>query len=253
MNPTKRAYLELHIAVILYGFTAILGNLINLTAFMIVWWRVLLASISFLFLIKVLDKLRSLPNKVIVRFALIGVLVALHWVCFYGSIKYANSSVALVCMATTSFFTSLIEPVITRSKFDPLQIGSGLMIIPGMFLIVNNLEVGMLFGVWVGLMAAFLAALFATFNKKYIKDSDPNTISFIELGSAWIFSAFASNLVINLEPVYGIILAIFILKEHKDLNPNFYLGVGIIIMVVFIYPFLSKRMKSNCLFLILTN
>lgn len=286
----NRAYLELHIAVFLFGFTAILGAMLSLPAFMIVWWRVLFASLSLLFLIQFGRKLHLIPKRKIVIYLGIGILVGLHWLCFFGSIKYANASVALVCMATASLFTSFIEPLVFKTRIKPLEVGLGLVVIPAMALIVNHLEVSMRLGFWIGLMASFLASSFAVLNKKYIDDADPLSITFLELSSAWVFlsmllpfyhnrfpevnympvgwdwlyisilvllcttlayvlalkslqhlSAFASNLTINLEPVYGIILAIIILNENKELNPQFYWGVFIILLSVALYPYLINK------------
>lgn len=260
---------------------------------MIVWWRVLFASISLLFLIQFGRNLKKIKRINIIRYLGIGVLVAIHWLCFYGSIKYANASVALVCMATASLFTSFLEPLITRSRIQFMEIGIGFIIIPAMILIVNNLDVSMHTGVWMGLAAAFLAAFFAVLNKKYIDGADPLSITFLELFSAWVFlslllpgylyyedvpflpqgldwlymailvllcttlayvlalrslqhiSAFASNLVINLEPVYGIVLAIVILKENKELSVNFYWGVAIIVLSVILYPMLKSKLNPK--------
>jgi drug/metabolite transporter (DMT)-like permease len=288
----KGAYIKIHIAVLLFGFTAILGDLIQLPAVMIVWWRVLLTSFSLLFFIQFGKKLREISGKQIRTYAIIGMLIGLHWICFYGSVKLSNASVCLICMSTTSLFTSLIEPIMIRTKFNKIELMLSAMIIPGMLLVVNNIDLRYMAGVWVGLAAAILAAIFSTLNKANIKGADPYTISFIELSSAWgmisiillflwvsgnqpsaflpgsiydwIFliimallcttlahvltlqalkylSAFASNLVINLEPVYGILLAIVILKEHKELNIMFYLGASIIVLSVLIYPYLNKR------------
>ena len=221
----------------------------------------------------------------------IGVIVALHWICFYGSIKLANASIAVLCMATASFFTSIIEPFFTQRKFIWLDFIFGILIVPGMFMIVNNTRLDMLPGIWVGLLAAALAATFATLNKKYIHTARPLQISFLEMSSAWLFislllpwlftlpetgnflpsqwdwaylvvlsllcttlpyaltvralhhvSAFASNMVINMEPVYGVILAWLILGDNEDLNPEFYMGTALIIVVVFLYPVFRRRM-----------
>jgi drug/metabolite transporter (DMT)-like permease len=288
----KGAYIKIHIAVLLFGFTAILGDLIQLPAVMIVWWRVLLTSFSLLFFIQFGKKLREISGKQIRTYAFIGMIIGLHWICFYGSVKLSNASVCLICMSTTSLFTSLIEPIMVRTKFNKIELMLSAMIIPGMLLVVNNIDLSYMAGVWVGLASAFLAAIFSTLNKANIKGADSYTISFIELSSAWgmisimlgflwvtgnqpsaflpvsifdwIFliilallcttlahvltlqalkylSAFASNLVINLEPVYGILLAIVILKEHKELNTMFYLGASIIVLSVLIYPYLNKR------------
>lgn len=290
MDQVKRSYLELHFSVLLFGLTAILGDLIQLSAPVLVWWRVLITSLSFIFIVNISGMFARVGKRDMLRFMGIGVIVALHWICFYGSIKLANASIAVLCMATASFFTSVIEPFLLRKKFVWLDFAFGLMILPGMVLIVNNTRLDMLPGFWVGLLAAALAALFATLNKKYIHTARPLQISLLEMSSAWLFitllspvilsldstgpvmptgrdwiyllvlsllcttlpyalsvralqhvTAFASNMVINLEPVYGVILAWLILGDHEDLNESFYLGTAMIIAVVFLYPIFRKR------------
>jgi len=181
MNKINKSYLELHIAVFLFGFTAILGDLISLTATNLVWWRVLITSLSFFFLTPIVKNLRTIPRKLIWTYAGIGVLVAIHWITFFASVKYSNASICLVCMATGSFFTALVEPLVTKEKWKMLQIGLGMLIVPGMIMIVKNLEGGMMLGVGLGLISAFLAATFSSLNKKYIKEADPYDITFIEL------------------------------------------------------------------------
>lgn len=294
MNPISRAYLELHIAVILFGFTAILGKLISLNAFELVWWRVLITSVSLLFLIRFGSRLKRISKKRILQYLGIGVIVAVHWVTFFGSIKFANASITLVCMATTSFFTALSEPLIMHYKPRKYEIMLGLAIIPAMFLIVDLQDLGVRIGVLLGLLSAFLASLFGSFNKKYIHDADSMTITFLELSSAWLFlslclpfiyasdpdhfrilptgndwifliilalacttlayvlalrslkiiSAFAANLVVNLEPVYGILLAVVILKEHHELPPRFYIGFLIIIAIILSFPYFRKKFQQ---------
>ena len=294
MNPTQRAYLELHIAVLLFGLTAILGDLIALPAVVLVWWRVLITSCSILLMINVVAELRKLPRRLVVRFMGIGILVALHWITFFGAIKFSNASVCLVCMATTSFFTAILEPLIRRQAIKWYEIALGVMIVPGMMMIVNNLTFDMLTGVWVGLISALLASLFAIFNKMLVEEAAPLTITFLELSSAWGFislclpfyfwmqpealfwpdlydlayllllallcttlayvlalrslkylSAFASNLTVNLEPVYGIILAWVILQEHEELSNGFYWGCLIILLAVLSYPLLKARFEPS--------
>lgn len=294
MNDTQKAYFQLHIAVILFGFTAILGDLISLSAFILVWWRVLITSISLLFFIGFGKKLMTIPKKRILQFMGIGVLVALHWICFFGSIKYANASVCLVCFATTSFFTSFLEPIITKRSFRWYEMSLAVIVIPGMILIVNNIDLSMMLGVWIGLIAAFLASLFAIFNKQLVNEADSFSITFIELASSWLFislilpfyfmneesisffpnfkdlgyllvlallcttfayvialnalkhvTAFAANLTLSLEPVYGIVLAVLILKENKELGFGFYMGSALIILSVLIYPIIKKYFEKS--------
>jgi drug/metabolite transporter (DMT)-like permease len=294
MNVTTRAYLEMHIAVLLFGFTAILGDLIQLPAISLVWWRVLLTCLSICFLIPISRELRRLDRRTILQFMGIGVLVGLHWICFYGAIKLANVSIALICMAVTALFTSVLEPLFFRRRLNWYELLLGVAVIPGMMLIVNSIQTNMLLGVWVGLFSAFLASTFAILNKKMVKAARPFTITFLELGSACLFisvvlpvyfqtdetatflppdwtdwaylvvlallcttlayslslralehlSAFASNLSLNLEPVYGILMAWLILNEHEELSPHFYYGVAVILLAVLSYPLLRRLKKE---------
>lgn len=297
MTPTQRSYAELHLAVFLFGFTAILGDLISLPALSLVWWRVFFASLSFFFLLPVIKLFRTTQRKILLQYMGIGLLVALHWICFFGAIKLANPSIVLVCMATTSFFTSLVEPLFSRKKIKAYEILLGLLIIPGMVLIVKGAEIGMLPGIAVGLIAALMAALFATLNKLLVGNLEEKSVSFLELGSAWLFlsivlpfyfffseegpsisfwpqgpdwlylivlallcttlayvlalrslrhlSAFASNLTVNLEPVYGIILAYFLLDDKQELGSHFYWGALLILLSVFAYPILRRWNKRK--------
>ncbi|MCZ2100375.1 MAG: DMT family transporter [Chitinophagales bacterium] len=289
-------YIQIHTAVLLFGLTAILGELIHLPAVVLVWWRVLLTVFSLLFFIQFGKHLSQLPKALIWRYLGIGAIIGLHWICFYGSLKLSNVSICLVCLSTTTFFTSIFEPWFTNKKIEPMQVFTGMLIIPGMILIVNNIESGYYLGVGVGLLSALFAAIFSVLNKIYIQETDPYTMSFIELSGSWMLvslalllltisgvelhtylpvtwiewlwliilaflcttwaqvltlkalrqlSAFAVNLTINLEPIYGIILAILLFKEHKSLTPMFYIGAAIILLSVFLYPILSKYKSST--------
>ena len=186
MDATKRAYLELHIAVFLWGFTAILGDVIQLSALMLVWWRVLITSISLVFMIRLGKALRKLTRKTILQFAFVGALTGLHWLTFFGAIKLSNASITLVSMATCAFFTAIIEPLILRSPVKWWEIFLGFLVIPGMALVVENVDVSMHAGIWVGLLSAFLAAVFSILNKKWIHNAEPLSITFIEMTSAWL-------------------------------------------------------------------
>ena len=287
MSKKFVAYLQLHIAVILFGLTAILGDLISISAVPLVWWRVLIASVSLLFFIQLGRKLKELSPSTIRLFLGIGCIVGLHWMCFYGSIKLANASVALITMATTTFFTAIIEPILTPKKFSTYDMTVSVLIIVAMLFVAQTLDFSYLMGLLVGLLSALLASLFAILNKKYVDRASPYEISFLEMFGAFILisfiipflymkgievvphptdwkyllilalacttfafiisllalrhvSAFEANLVINLEPVYGIILAIIILKEHKELSPSFYFGAALIMLLVFSHPVLKK-------------
>lgn len=189
MDETKKAYLELHLTVFLFGFTGILGKLISLEELPLVWWRMFFTSLSFLlFLPMILKAVKQVNDwKFIRHLSLIGVLVAIHWVCFFGSIKYSNVSIALICFSTTTFFTSLLEPIMTKAKFNKFEIGLGLLIIPGMYLIVNAIKVAYIFGVIIGVIGALLASIFSIMNKKIVNKIDAVSITAIELSSGWAF------------------------------------------------------------------
>ncbi len=232
---------------------------------------------------------KELGWKQIVPLILVGFVAGLHWITFYGSIKLANASIALIALATTSFFAAILEPLIFKSPFRWLDLILGIVIIPAMGLIVYSVQESMILGIWVGLASALLAALFAILSKRYMNEISAVRVSFLEIFGAFILlsiilpftnectvealtptkqdwmyliflalictsfaqylairalkyiSAFNFTLTVNLEPVYGIILAILLLKENKELNTQFYIGVVIIVITVFSYPYLKKR------------
>lgn len=197
-------------------------------------------------------------------------------------------------MATTAIFTSVIEPIYLKRRFEWFELIIGIIVLPAMILIVNNIAFEMRIGVLLGLISAFLASLFNTLNKKHIEKGLEKEISFVELGAAWIalslllplhllsdpdvvflpsvkdigfllilallctnfafvlsmkalnhITAFGSSLTMNLEPLYGIFIAMIILGEHKELNLNFYIGVILIIASVLIYPFIKNHKRRT--------
>src|SRR5688572_23083839 len=117
MNSHRRALIELHICVALWGFTAILGKLITLPTAQLVFWRMLLVTLSLMLFPRVWRSLAGIPPRTMLIFAGIGVVVALHWLAFYGSVKLANASVAATCMALAPVVTALIEPWLTGARF----------------------------------------------------------------------------------------------------------------------------------------
>ncbi|MFM9945209.1 MAG: DMT family transporter [Bacteroidia bacterium] len=298
------AYVKLHIAIFLFGFTAILGKLITLEQIGLVWNRLWISFVGLLILPGVIMGLKNLSKKEILRFTGIGVLVALHWVTFYGSIKLGDSaSVTLACLATSPLFTSFIEPLITKRRVLKTEVFLGLLTILGVYFVTG---VGSFFypAIFAAIVSALMASTFSTLNKKYIAQHNTLSISVIEFFSGWSFlclllpfyfywdsnfsimpqtidltrswhftwlgihsdwyylivlgllctclafvlnlnalkhvSAFTANLSINLEPVYGIILAAIIFKENTELNLEFYLGTGIILSCVILHPLLQK-------------
>lgn len=183
MSDRFRAYLFLHSAVLLFGLTGIFGKLIELPETTIVWYRTLLTVLSLLFFPDVLRNILSLPRVTILSLMGIGVLVALHWTFFFGAIQLTNVSITLSVLATGSFFTSILEPVILRTKVRWYQILLGLTVVPGVWFIYQGSEdngnLGL--GILTALLSTLLASLFGILNKKMVAKYNPVSITFLEL------------------------------------------------------------------------
>jgi len=190
----KTALLRLHLAVLLWGFTAVLGKLISYGSFNLVWHRMFLTTLFYLFMPAVWRGFRTLNSKHLTVFAGIGVLIALHWVTFYGSIKIGNSvSLALGCFGAVSFFAALLEPLIIRTPFRRQELMLGLLVLVGLALIYQArpqetvAAEQFVAAAGVGIISAFLAALFSVLNKKYLSTHSTLSVSTLELGSGFLF------------------------------------------------------------------
>jgi len=171
----KKAFVQLHIAVFLAGFTGILGRLISLNEGMLVWYRLLFTAITMWVLFGVLKKIHKIPLSDILKIGGVGFIAAMHWVTFYGSIKYANVSVALVCFSSTSFFTALFEPLILRQRINRAEVVLGLMTLAGIY-IIFHFDEQYKTGILIGLISAILAALFPIFNREFLKRVNVETM-----------------------------------------------------------------------------
>jgi drug/metabolite transporter (DMT)-like permease len=171
----KKAFIQLHIAVFLAGFTAILGKLISLNEGMIVWYRMLFTAVTMWLLFAVMGKLRKIPLTDIVKISGVGFIAAMHWVTFYGAIKYANVSVALVCFSAIGFFTALFEPLILRKKINYGEILLGMLTLSGIY-IIFHFDTHFKTGIIIGLISAVLASLFPIFNREFLKRINVETM-----------------------------------------------------------------------------
>src|SRR5688500_15614365 len=138
MTDARKAFLQIHLCVVLWGFTAILGKLITLPALPLVWWRMLLVVAALALVPRVWRGLRAMPPRLFWSYAGIGVLVALHWLTFYGAIKLANASVAATCIALASVFTALLEPSLAGTRFNRRDLALGVAVLPGVALVVGG-------------------------------------------------------------------------------------------------------------------
>lgn len=289
----KKAFLQLHAAIFLAGFTGVLGRLITINEGLLVWYRMFFSAVFLLGLSLFSKKIKFLPWRQALPLVGIGSIVALHWVFFYGSVKYANVSVSLVCFSTMGFFSAFLDPLISKRKMDLVEMLLGIMVMFGVYLIFH-FDQGFRWGIFYGIISSLLGAVFTIVNKKYVDKHDAQVITFYELGGGWLslnfilpfylqFVAFSSyfpslsdflwllvlsllctvlafnlsikalkkispftvNLSYNLEPVYGILLAFVIYKEHLELGLSFYAGLLIIFLTVVIQTIRVWKTRGN--------
>lgn len=180
----NRNLLILHLTVVVWGFTGILGNLISISAIHLVWYRVLIAFVSLAGYFWYKRQSFAVERARLIRFFLTGGLVGLHWILFFESIKVSTVSVTLVCLSSVTLFTAIIEPLFYKRRTSKMEVFVGLLIIVGIYLIFK-FESQYVKGIVLGLLAALAAALFGTINSKLVKKSGASLISLYEMLGAW--------------------------------------------------------------------
>ncbi len=287
----NKAYFKLHFLVILWGFTAILGLLIKLSFIEVVFYRTLFSFLALVVVLQVGKVGFALPPREIAKLVLTGMIIALHWLLFFGAARYANASVSLIGLSTTTLWTAFLEPLVHKRRISIVELFFGLAVIGGLYIIYSDAFTYGL-GLLMSLGSALLAAVFSVLNFGFVRRHSPVSITFYEMIGAWLgtlpflwllaepgqdllrlpsladagyllilalvctvyanseatrllrqFSAFASNLVINMEPVYGILLALLIFGRSEKMNASFYIGAAVIITVVFLYPVVLRKFR----------
>lgn len=288
----KSALIKLHIAVFLWGFTGVLGKAISLNEGLLVWWRLLITVVSLWLLFYLLGWIRRVRPKDLLSIGFTGTIQALHWLTFYGSIRYANVSVALTCLATSGLLSAVIEPLFFRRKINPFEIFLGFFALVGIAIIYYT-NLNFEDGIYIGLVSALLTVLVSVTNKKMVVGYDPQAICLYQLtggfiglsvlmplynflfpvqnilpqGWDWLWliilswlctiltfilyiqalikiTAFTMNLVLTLEPVYGIILAFAVYHENKELSRYFYMGFALILLAVVLQMYRLMKQKK---------
>ena len=291
----------MHIATFLFGMTAIIGKLITLNEFNMVWHRMLITSFVFLLVPTFWKNIHKIPKKIIGIFFLNGVVVALHWLTFYGSIKINNNaSLTLACFGSVSTMASVLEPLILKQKFKKSELLLGMIVLVGLVFIAfadpnGKFDLGSTYfqAIILALVSSFFAIIFTIINKKYIQEYNPIVVTWAQMTGGFLFltlmipfvihngiqfqlvpstgdgiwliilavlctniafsleieslkkmSAFTSSIILNLEPVYGIFVAIFLFKENEMLNQWFYIGASIVIISVFAHAYFTRKMTK---------
>ncbi|MBK0370496.1 DMT family transporter [Flavobacterium agrisoli] len=278
-NDKLKSYLNLHLIVFIWGFTAVLGALITIDAEVLVWFRMLFAALFLAAFILTKRKSFGVSTKAALKLIFIGLLIALHWIFFFKAIHVSNVSITLSVFSLGAFFASLLEPLFYGRKVLWYEVFFGLIIIAGLAMIMQ-VEVHYLQGVYYALASIILGVLFTLLNGKMITQHDSTVITVYEFGAGVVFIsiyllwqnklnwqifdmgtnnwvlllvlssvctayAFTASvkvmqkltpytvmLTTNLEPVYGIILAYFIIGEKEKMSTEFYFGALIIVATV---------------------
>ena len=294
-NISKHHFL-LHLIVFIWGWSPILGKGISADALQLVWFRIAMTIVMMgIYLIYIKANI-LISLKQLLQLSVIGLIICIHWLCFYGAIKVSNVSVTMAAFSTGTFFTAIVEPLVYKRKVIWYELVMGLIIIAAICLIFSvEFQFGL--GIILGVLAAFTASLFSVFNGVLIQDEKtPITspvLSFIELTAALaglsIFLLFSGsfsetffsisnqdilllfilaavctvypfiatvnlmkyltpytiNLTVNLEGVYGIILASILFHENKVLSLTFYVGFAIILAVIFLNAILKQKFSKG--------
>ena len=295
MISKHKNLLLLHFIVFIWGWSPILGKLINLEgiiAFQLVWIRMLLTVITVGIYLLMIRQSIALVKKDILQLVGIGAIIAFHWFCFYHAINVSNVSVTLVAFATGTLFTSIIEPIFYKRKIIRYELGFGMIII-GAIAMIFKVETHYALGIIFGMLAALTSSFFTVFNGLLVRRIPSSVIAFYELGGGFLaltiylffageFSAsffdvkpmgllwvsilsvlgtafpfiasvnlmkkispYTVTLTVNLETIYGIIIAFILWKKDEAMTPGFYVGTMIILAVIFGNALLKNYIKKD--------
>lgn len=291
-NDNLKSYLNLHLIVFIWGFTAILGALITIDADFLVWYRMLFAAL-FLGTFLVIKKIPfDISFSAILKLVFVGLLIALHWITFFESIKVATVSITLSVFSLGAFIASILEPIFYGRKVLWYEVFFGLIIIAGLALILQ-VEINYLHGMLLALASIVLGVVFTLFNGKLISHHEPSVIAFYEFLAGFLFisiyflfkgsftiesfvltpknwllilllasictayaftasvkvmrrlSPYTVMLTTNLEPVYGIVLAYFIIGGKEKMSTEFYIGALIIVITVILNGIIKHYMEKS--------
>ena len=181
----KKAFLQMHAAVFLWGFTGVLGRAISLDSIWLVWYRMIITVFTLWILYYFLKKIRKISLRSALSIGGICFILVLHWICFYASIKYANVTIALTCLSTTALLSSLLEPLVLRKKFDAFEIILGLFAIAGIVIIYNT-HIQFSVGIVIGLLSAVLTVLASILNKRIVDNYQPEQITLYQFTGGFI-------------------------------------------------------------------
>lgn len=181
----RKAFIQLHIAVLLAGLTGILGKLISLNEGLLVWYRLFITAVSLWLLAAIRRQDIRIARRDLWSIVGIGGIAAMHWLFFYGSIKYSNVSVGLLCFSAVGFFTAILEPLVLRHRLDVTELILGLLAVLGIFFIFQ-FDPRYKAGIVLGMVSSVLASLFPVLNKRILRRVQPETVTLYELSGGCV-------------------------------------------------------------------
>ncbi len=182
----KKPYFFLHIAVILAGFTGVFGKLISLNEGLLTWYRVFFSSLILFIVLKLFKTEDRTSAKEKWEIAKVGLLITIHWVFFYASIKYSNISIGVVCYCLTSFFTAIFNPILNKTKLRVSELLLSALTLIGISLIFH-FDSSYQAGITLGVISSALAALYTLYNVRLVKKYDSKIINFYQMSGGTIF------------------------------------------------------------------
>lgn len=180
----KKALFKLHLSILLAGFTGLFGKWIDLNEGLLVWYRMLFASLFLFLLLGWNGRLRHMGLRETLRLATPGLLLAFHWVFFYGSIKASNVSIGVICFSLVGFFTAALAPLVDRRRFSVRELIFSLLTVAGVLLIFQ-LDVRYRIGILSGILSSALCALFTLVNKRIGQDRSSSLLLAYEMAGGF--------------------------------------------------------------------
>jgi len=230
----KKSYLLLHFAVILAGFTGVFGKLISLNEGLLTWYRVLFSSIILFAIIKLFRVTDQTTSKEKFDISKIGLLITIHWVFFYASIKYSNISIGVVCYCLTSFFTAVFKPLIDKTKFELTELLLSVLTLIGISLIFH-FDTSYQLAIALGVISSAFAALYTIYNERLVRNYDSKIINYYQMIGGTIGLGLLLPVYLHFFPSESFI---------PDLKDSFYLILLSLFCTVGLYVSFAEVLKK---------
>lgn len=233
----KKSYIQLHIAVLLAGFTGLFGRLINLNEGLISWYRLLISGLVMWIYLSFTGKQQKLLLKERIKIGSIGFILGIHWIFFYGSIKYSNISVGVVCFALTSFFNAILAPLINKKRLSVQEIGLSSLTLCGIALIFG-MDASFRIGIVLGIISAIFSALYTIFNERLVQEYESNTIILNQMIGGCLGLTFILPVFLLFSP------AEYLIPTINDLGWLLILSIFCTVLMYFLITSALKKISS---------